>query len=492
MRILFLLLLCTFTALGQNTYTEFYCDSAVSANNTNVNAGSTTGGPVYGPSVNGNWDGTSIFTPVDGSTPANTVSAGMWASVYLDAATAATYIALVTNVAAGVNGAITLSQANYMGSKPASGATGRSIRVGGCWKGPFGSVIFPIGFVANTATNLNRNIPRVNLKSSATYSITAAGTHGNAGPIVFQGYGSSPGDGTKATIDGGTSSINLFNSSSVNFITLADLIFNHNSAAGGADGVRIGGSSLVVNCVFLNFSRCGVNSSSSGNAIVECEAIACNGSDSSSYASFLDVGNCSYNRCIARGNTTGANGNGFRLGNASIVRNCISANNRGSGFQFVGSSGSLINCIAYSNALAGVDYVIATAGSYYVENCNFVQNQTYGIDSSGSAVRSGYILNSGFGSGAFANVTSSLGPNITGNNQGCWITNNWVDIASAPWQDPTNGDFRIILPSLKAAGRGSFTESQVGYTGTIGYPDIGPAQGASTNAAGGGSYTFAQ
>ncbi len=51
-----------------------------------------------------------------------------------------------------------------------------------------------------------------------------------------------------------------------------------------------------------------------------------------------------------------------------------------------------------------------------------------------------------------------------------------------PWVDPANGDFRITLAAAKSAGRGSFTQTQSSYTGTIGYPDIGAAQSASTNA----------
>lgn len=66
-----------------------------------------------------------------------------------------------------------------------------------------------------------------------------------------------------------------------------------------------------------------------------------------------------------------------------------------------------------------------------------------------------------------------------------------------PWSDPGDGDFRITLTAAKAAGLGAFTETQAGYGDpnvTVGYPDMGAAQTASTNAAAasGGSYTFAQ
>src|ERR1051326_728440 len=116
-------------------YTEFYCNASTGSN---TNGGSSTGGVKYN-STNGNWNGSTTFTPTDGSTPANTVSVGDFASIYLDGATQAVRISRVTNVAAGVNGVITVSNSAGSGTNPTSGATGRSIKVGGEWAGPNGS-----------------------------------------------------------------------------------------------------------------------------------------------------------------------------------------------------------------------------------------------------------------------------------------------------------------------------------------------------------------
>src|SRR6184192_2760283 len=80
------------------TFTEFYCQTGGS----NLNAGSTTNNTAAYTSTNGNWNGSSIFTPTDGSTPASSVSVGDFASVYLDAASVAVFVARVTVVAAGV------------------------------------------------------------------------------------------------------------------------------------------------------------------------------------------------------------------------------------------------------------------------------------------------------------------------------------------------------------------------------------------------------
>ncbi len=122
-------------------YTEFYCQTT----GDNLNAGSTTAnGAVY--TGVGDSDGTSVFTPSDGSTPASTVSVGDFASVYVTAgATVAVFIGRVTIVAAGVNGAITVSTSAKSGTFPAasSGAHTITCKTGGAWKGPNSAVSFP-------------------------------------------------------------------------------------------------------------------------------------------------------------------------------------------------------------------------------------------------------------------------------------------------------------------------------------------------------------
>src|SRR4051812_29003552 len=113
-------------------FTEFYCQTTGS----NVNAGSTTNNSAAYTATNGNWDGTSLYVPTDGSTPASSVNVGDFASVYIDGATLAVYVARVTVVAAGVNGTITLSTTAVAGTAPTSSATARTIKVGGAWAGP--------------------------------------------------------------------------------------------------------------------------------------------------------------------------------------------------------------------------------------------------------------------------------------------------------------------------------------------------------------------
>ena len=71
-------------------------------------------------STAGNWDGSSQFTPTDGSTPAASVSVNDWVGIYVTAP--ATYFAQVMHVASGVNGLITTSQTSAVGTPPVSGS----------------------------------------------------------------------------------------------------------------------------------------------------------------------------------------------------------------------------------------------------------------------------------------------------------------------------------------------------------------------------------
>lgn len=489
MRWFLILMLSVMTSLGATTYTEFYCDASVSANNTNVNAGSTTGGPVYGPSVNGNWDGTSVFTPTDGSTPASTVSAGMWASVYLDAAITAVYIAQVTNVAAGANGAITLSQAAFSGTKPTSGLTGRSIRVGGCWKGPNGTDVFPWAFMAATMTNNSTAMPRCNFKNAATYSVTAAASISVNGPFRFEGYSSTPGDGGRAVIDGGSGAgFSFVSINGNNYIDIKNFIFQNNGGSGVGIGLQMLGTGLnIIGCVFHDIRQTGINLNGGGVMCVECEAYACNKNANGNIGGFtIGTANAQLIRCISHDNA-GTSTHGFRMDAAGRLINCIADSNGGDGL-FLDANGSVqvVGCDFYNNTGNGIRIVTAGATSLYVENSNFIKNGLFAVTNA-SNLRVGQIINCALGAGTQANGGGIVIPGgITEIGTVTYPAN------VTPWVDPANGDFRINLTQAKAAGRGAFTETQASYAGTVGYPDIGAAQSASTNSTGGGSWTFSQ
>lgn len=495
MRLILLFLFCTVSAWGQ-TYTEFYCDASVSANNTNINAGSTTGAPVYS-AVNGNWDGTSVYTPTDGSTPASTVSAGMWMSIYYDGSTnlvqAGTMgggIGLVTNVAAGANGAITIDRRTVSGTVPTVSATGRSVRVGGSWNGPYKTIGFPFGFIGATSTN-GDYVPRINFKNASSYVITGSMTHNVAGPLVFQGYTSSPGDGGKAAfLDNATASSYVLLTVSGAHNNIVDAVFSSSFSAGASSGLIVSGTSSALRRVVVHDVRLyGITFSSNPGLAEECEAYACNKNNSSG-ASGIQGGASGvvFVRCISHDNSTG-NGNGFNAAFSGVTFiNCISDSNGKDGFILTATGCAyFIGCDSYNNTEDGIDFTTANPNEVWIENCNLVKNSGWGINSSGSlTLRMGHIINCGFGSGTQVNGLGSIAA-IQGVQQ---IANVTYAANATPWVDPANGDFRITLPTAKAAGRGGFTETAASYTGTVGYPDIGSAQSPSTNTP--GSWTFSQ
>jgi hypothetical protein len=166
-------------------FTEFYMQTT----GNDLNAGSTNADAALYTSTAGNWDGTSAFTPTDGSTPSSTVSVGMWVDVYNTGDTAARYIAQVTAVGAGVNGTITVSTTAKYGSAPTSNSGSRNIKVGGAWA----SSAALTGIAASTAPASTR----INIKAG-TYGSLSTQTWkigGAAGILVwYRGYKSSPGD----------------------------------------------------------------------------------------------------------------------------------------------------------------------------------------------------------------------------------------------------------------------------------------------------------
>ncbi len=456
-------------------FTEYYCDFT---NGSNLNAGSTNSAPVY-TSAAGDSDGTSVFTPNDGINPSLTVSAGMEGSVYVTAgATVAVFIGRIVTVVNAVNGAITFSTTAKSGTFPAASAGAHTITliVGGYWKGPNAAVGFPFGFITAAQTNVAGDYPRVNFKAGTNYAITTAMTHSLAGPVRFQGMTTTAGDGGKATIDGGTSGVSYVLLTLSGFVgcTLADLIFQNNGASAAADGLKIANGSAY-RCVVHAVRGNGINDTSA-SLLVECETYACNQSNTSGLAG-IAVHRLA-RRCYSHDNTAGSNADGFFLSNGADLVGCIADSNAGVGGRI--ATGSVVISVMgsdfYNNTSDGLSIGggSGTLMEVYVENCNFVKNGGYGINDTGSGAfrTEGAIVNCGFGSGTQVNTSGQT------NNLSAMEVSGSVTYPSGvtPWNAPTTGDFRIILPQAQYAGRGTFTETDGTNTGTVAYPDIGAAQ----------------
>lgn len=471
-------------------FTEFYCIGKAAG--TNINSGSTSSGtPTYA-SVNGNWDGTSLFIPTDSSNP---VSAGVvtntFAAVFVDNATNAAYIARIEAVTNAVNGGIILSTTAVAGAAPSSSATARSIHIGGAWAGPWSgaggatSTNIPFGFVTAALTNANQNMPRVNFTNGVTFTVAQGVAHSLAGPIRFAGYATTPGDGGKATIDGTGIGVAVF------LLTVTgagndfeDLVFSNNGTSGASGGVTVTGAGCTFHRVIIHDVRGNALAMSGyGPVVSECEAYAWNNNNAAGNAGFniSSAGGLLVN-CIAHDGNNAANSDGFSIGDVSILDRCIASTCTRNGFYLTPAAnnrcGFLISCDSYNNA-NGVDYPRAGVVQMFIKNCNFIKNSSFGINSTGSTNRNGYILNCGFGVGTEANgtdiITTLTGVQIIGSIS--------YPTGATPWVDPVHGDFRITLGQAKATGRGNFTETAAGTVtlpNTVAYPDVGAAQSRGT------------
>lgn len=485
-KLILLFLFVAFGASAATSYTEFY----VQTSGNNLNAGSTTDNTAHYTGV-GDSDGTSVFTPSDGSTPATTVSNGVFGSVYVTSgATVATYVGLITNVAAGVNGAVTFSQVVKAGTFPSASAGAHTItlKTAGAWKGPNGTVGFPFNFATATLTNSSQNVTRVNFKNDAIYSITAAMTHTLAGPIIFQGYTTSPGDIGKASfIDSATAASYVMLNSSGAQCEYADMIFTNAFSSGTSIGVNVTGLGSVIRRVVIHDTRDIGLSLGNGMVAIECETYNCNKGNTANKGGIELTGTGSQAvRCYSHDNTN-ANACGFLIdGQSTLALNCISANNGKEGFNIRAEPTYVVNCDSYNNGGAGYDQSRTPSSFIHVENCNFIKNGVYGINSSGNLLlRHGTIINCGFGSGTQANGTADIVSGLQGVDVSGSVT---YAANTTPWVDPANGNFRINAAAAINAGRGNFTQLLVNSpTNTIGFPDIGAAQ--TTNTAGASAVT---
>ncbi len=462
-------------------FTEFACRSGGS----NLNAGTRTGNstvPASGASpltyASGTWvQSTGVFTAPVGRDPvADGVVAGDFASVYPDAATVTPFVGRVTTRTITT---ITVSLTAKMGTAPVDGVTNTTLKIGGAWLGPNGASGFPFNVIQNTLTNAAGDKPRVNMMNDANYSITAAMTHTNVGPITFQGFTASYEDLGRAVIDGGTSGTSyLLLNVSAAWIRLIDLTFQNNGATASAGGLTSSANGSDLIRVVVNNVR-GVGFTISALRAVECEAYACNQANGSGIAAFTlaDRGG-SFLRCIAHDNT-GSNTVGFNSGSVGggYYESCIADTNGSDGFAFTGANANTayINCDAYNNGRDGMRVSVnGQATGAYIENCNFVKNVGWGINGNVTTPTSTMltIVNCGFGSGSQVNGSGATNLVSSSTETGT------VTYASGitPWVDPTNGDFRIV-PGRGAVnvGRGTFTETATSYAGTVGYPVIGAA-----------------
>jgi len=460
------------------SYTEFYCDFT---NGNNLNGGGNEYAVKTYTSqiVAGGWNSaTGVFTVAAGDPAADGVTVGSFASIYVTAgATVATFVARVTARDATT---ITVSLTAVSGTPPATDALGATtLKVGGEWKGPNLASAFPFNFAASTMTNASGHYPRINFQTGANYAVTAAMT-ANSGPIVWQGYDNTAGDGGRAIIDGGNPSAAYVILSLGANCELSDFIIQNNgTTTGTSNELTAGGQETILRNVTVSGIRGnGISISGAACVGVSLEAFNCNKSNTASFTGISSSGaGNTLIRCYSHDNT-GSNAWGFIASVATTLIGCIADSNGSSGFAMAATTGSsMVSCDAYNNGAAGagsgLELTGASAATFYIENSNFIDNASWGITSSGSSIRSGAIVNCGFGAGTAANGSGDINTNI-----GAMQVIGTVTYANnvTPWNAPTTGDFRITLAAAKASGIGNFNESDGSATGTVAYPAIGAAQ----------------
>ena len=448
-------------------FTEFYCQTTGS----NLNAGSTATDAATLTYASGTWVvGTGVFTVASGDPASDGVAVGDWASVYPDAATVGVFVGRVTARDATT---ITVSLTAKSGTAPVDGTANTTLKIGGAWKGPNGTEDFPFGFIQNTMVDASANTTRVNMKTG-TYSVTDGVTHGNIGPVLFQGYTSTVADLGRWTLDGGTSGAAyiLLTLSAADWM-LADTIVQNNGASSTAAGISASGARGTMLRVTANSLRgSGFNLAAGDQYIIECEAYSCNQSNNAGSAGFFmnTAGLYTFVRCVARDNTTSntcgwntATGNGRNF-NAFY---CIADSNGSHGMQMDSgqSPGTVIkNCDFYGNGGDGYRQDGGTGPNrLIIENCNFISNGGYAINRTDSASS---FLQSTF-NGFYSNTSGTINNFSTG-----LLERGSITYSSSPYVDGPNGNFIVNSIQAKGAARGAFGS----FVTTVSYPDMGASQ----------------
>jgi len=473
-------------------FTEFYCDSV---NGNNMYGGSNPGAVKY-TSVHGNWtSATRVFTPVDGSNPAASIMLGDYANVFVDGATTPVMVARVLQIQNAVNGTITMVPAGTgsAGTAPADQTGTCSINVGGPWKGPNGATGFPFQIAGSALTQGINNLQnaslyrvRVNMLNTATYAMTAASFGGNGWATTgytIQGYASTPGDGGRATIDGGSgAAFALFQiGTGTSTYEIVDMIFNSNGGSGAADMVTDLGSggNLWIRCIFSNSRQSGCNLTVP-QTMVECEAYGNNLANTSAKGGMGVAPGSTCIRCYSHDNL-GSNSIGFYQAATTGVQPtificCVADSNGSDGFQ-VAAPGmlNLINCDSYKNG--GNGFSVNAIGLYHIENCNVLRNAGAGFAGAAIGVNqnrsAGFAYNNGYGSGIQTNGPDTGQPFSR-------VANFTYPADTTPYVNPVTGNFSIANSIAIGVGRGAFLQTGSGKSGSVGHPDIGAVQSAAS------------
>lgn len=451
-------------------FTEFCCRSGGSNLNSGTRTGSSTepGTAADFTYASGSWvASTGVFTVASGNPQTDGVAVGDFASVYVDGATVTGFVGRVTARDATT---ITVSLSAKSGTAPTDGAGTRTLRIGGAWQGPNANSLFPFAFVENTCTNSSSHPVRVNFKNAADFSITNTGSTVSGSQyshLRYEGYSATYADGGRAVLNWGATVVgNAIIFGTTALPSIVSLRFTSSASSGNGQALQTNAGAYISRCVFDGWRLRGLAFNGLSGLVEESEFYSIGTATSQQFRA-LSMGSDNIAiRCIVHD----CAGNGVDMTGGFLI-DCIIESNQGDGIRnTLARPCSIKNCDVYNNALNGLSMTAANA-TVSIDSTNFTKNGGWAIAVPATPIF-GRIANCGFGQGAEANISGNLQT-----ESGFTLINN-VDYPSnaTPYSSPSDGDFNIALPEAKSSGRGLFVQTQSGYTGTLGYPDIGASQ----------------
>ncbi len=316
--------------------TNFYMNG--NAGSSNLNSGSTcsdVGGgsdaAIY-TSTAGNFDGTSVFTPTDGSTPASTVSVGMYAALYNTGDAACRAIAQITTVAAGVNGAITVSTTIKYGTVPTVNSGSRAIKVGGALADL--GIVVAAGALGVAVANPQDTI--LNVKAGTYANTTTARAFGvlgsNTTKFLIRGYKTTPGDQDSNNLAVAGTDIPSFTFTTVGMTLTQQL----DMASVNVTSARAGATlTLGTQCKIYRVRATNTNAISSGVAVSygqNCVSVGCNFTVTSTATTVVSANtSLSFDGCTFAG---GAGGIAAAASQNVHILNCVFNAQQGDAISF--------------------------------------------------------------------------------------------------------------------------------------------------------------
>lgn len=435
----------------------------------NLNSGSTNADAASYTSTGGNFDGTSVFTPTDGSTPASSISVGDYVSLYNTGDTFPRCIAKVTAVGGGVNGTVTIDTTIKYGTVPTVNSGSRNIKMGGAWAS-----------LAATATNgfLNTgtcpqptifNIKKgtyANTTTNRTINMTGTATS----PYWVRGYDTTPGDCdtdltkerpvisfTTGVFTPSTnsiwSSLNITSAASAATVTTGNITFNafrcqflNTGTSTSSIGITANGAGVVIQDCYISTastSNLAMNHGSNGK-VIRCTMRAAGGGAFSSNGTPTLI-DCNLSSVSNVGINLPTNGASFFVSGCTI-RGCGSHGIAVGGAAATPAAGSaIVDCVITNNGGSGIRYNNATA-----TNNVFRSGNTFYGNSSGEETWVGDHPNlykitepsdplPNAGSGDFALTSGASGRAVSWPFEGLASTTSYADRGAIQHQDSGGG-----------------------------------------------------